>query len=435
MRKWSILGVLLVSGASVEAQVPYEPNTCRSAPSDTTFLPTSTTGSGNPSDPDVCDDNFGGGGAPCQTITNSFNITRVVGPGQAPYINSDGTLVNPDAYVANGIVSRYAYLQISWGAGFSFSTTFHFTINGQSIPGGDIAVVGQGSSWPYVVGAPPPSNVSGTLCLQFPIQYLRFATRNVGSMSMPTPGVNQVQVSSTNPQALATDDTTVHAGAVSLSFDAMAPIIMVHGWQSGPWWWGDSPSTATPCGPDKNYQTGKGTRNGGFDFVKPFSAGLYPFDCSLEITNTDDDQPGALLLQQKLLNCQNGGFPDANFMCPDGSGAIGKLTEFGAKHAHLVVHSKGGLWARQMLKNVSSQFNANGNQLFGIYSLTTLETPHLGSSLADLLIAGRTVPLLQLAALATIDVRILATLFRSSAGADDMQVAIATAFSGMWGSR
>ena len=50
--------------------------------------------------------------------------------------------------------------------------------------------------------------------------------------------------------------------------------------------------------------------------------------------------------------------------------------EFGAKHAHLVAHSKGGLDVREFL---ASTIPPN----FGVLSLTTLSTPHHGSVGAD----------------------------------------------------
>jgi pimeloyl-ACP methyl ester carboxylesterase len=347
MRSGLVIQILAVFALTVQGQV-YQPYACRNTASDTTFLPTSTTGSGNPTDSDVCDDNFGGGGAPCQTITNTFNITRVVGPGQAPYINSDGTLVNPDTYVANGIVSRYAYLQIGWAAGFSHSTTFHFTINGNPIPGGDIAVVGAADSWPYVVGAPPPSNGSGTVCLQVPIQYLRFATRNVGGL--PTPGVNQVQVSSTNPQALGTDDTTVQAGAGSLSFEAMAPIVLVHGIFADQSWF---------------------TTNG---FTTPWVAADVPYALA---TN-----PGAKDLDPGTIE-ETGTTLEA---------VIPALaSQFGVTKVHIVAHSKGGIWSRYFLAygpiSTDTHDPPTPNN-FGVLSLTTLDTPNNGSILADVVLGS-----------------------------------------------
>ncbi len=53
--------------------------------------------------------------------------------------------------------------------------------------------------------------------------------------------------------------------------------------------------------------------------------------------------------------------------------------------------------AMTVLYYPSSSVSAEAvNQLFGIYSLTTLSAPHLGSSLADLLVAAQKMPLWEL---------------------------------------
>ena len=418
--------IILVLAGSVQAQMPYEANTCRSTPSDTTFVPAAVVGSKDPNGGALCaTGSFDGS---CQSETTTFNITRVVGSGLTAQwnglpqsLNPDGSLANPTALIASGIVSRYAYLQVDWANGSADSTTLHFTINGYSISGGDIAA---------------ETGSGGSKCLQVPIAYLRFGVRNPGSNALPTAGANQVQVSSTNPYPQEYDDTEITAYARSLSFEAMAPIIMVHGWgqKTGPWWWGDSPSSKTPyCKTDP--QGSRKARDGGFNFVEPLVDGGYPFDCSLMINPPTALVPeGAPLLQNDLLQCHDGLVPDSNFVCQDGTQATGKLVEFGAKHAHLVAHSKGGLWAREMLYRMP--VDANGNQLFGIYSLTTLETPHLGSSLADLVVAAHTVPLLWavgVLGVPVLDFRILAAMKQDRAGADDLQVATATAYNTRWG--
>lgn len=63
------------------------------------------------------------------------------------------------------------------------------------------------------------------------------------------------------------------------------------------------------------------------------------------------------------------------------------LKRFGVSHVHLVAHSKGGFFARKLLKRAARGQNliAEGGTPYrlGVYSLTTLETPHHGNQMAD----------------------------------------------------
>jgi hypothetical protein len=62
------------------------------------------------------------------------------------------------------------------------------------------------------------------------------------------------------------------------------------------------------------------------------------------------------------------------------------LAKFGARHVNLVVHSKAGLFAREFL-----QMNAltDLQSQIGVISLSTLDTPHHGSVLADTVVRFR----------------------------------------------
>jgi hypothetical protein len=65
---------------------------------------------------------------------------------------------------------------------------------------------------------------------------------------------------------------------------------------------------------------------------------------------------------------------------------VGIATQYGyADGVHLVGHSKGGWWIRDMLPHLASD-SFNGTGVPGVYSVTTIDTPHHGSSLADLLV-------------------------------------------------
>jgi hypothetical protein len=246
------------------------------------------------------------------------------------------------------------------------------------------------------------------------------------------PGINEIEGHIRSDHGTA--GLSYSASALRLIFRAMAPVIMVHGWQGHPARWGDSPSTATPCGVDPNRsRTSAGTRDGGFGFIDALVAAKVPFDCSIQLDEGGTVSKTSNQLQDKLLACGEGTSvgsawqsPDANFLCPDGTAAKGILAQFGTKYAHVVTHSTGGLWARQMLKNVVSHPDSNGNHLFGIYSMTTFSPPSHGSVLADILNAARQAPLL---GIVTTDIRFLAALGQNRKGSNDLTVPNATLLS------
>jgi hypothetical protein len=101
------------------------------------------------------------------------------------------------------------------------------------------------------------------------------------------------------------------------------------------------------------------------------------------------------------------------------------LNEFGAKHAHIVAHSKGGLWTRAFLSDANT---GDPNTEVAVYSATTLETPHQGSYLADLATYGRQYPLTSFLTPIT-NWRFLLGFFKKNRrGAVDMTVAAMAGF-------
>ncbi len=257
---------------------------------------------------------------------------------QPPVINPDGTLVNPGAYVQNGIVSPKAYLFI--GATHSYDDeSIIVTFNGQVLTGGQCGITG------LVTGG----SGNGGGCYEVDISLVRFATRNPGAA--PIPGVNTVEISLTTNRPNLGDDTNSFDYAVgALSFQAMAPIVLVHG--SG----GEDGGYFNMPAPFQNYT------NLPFEpFIQPFLDGKYPFDNSINLN------------------------PETTIQA-DGGKLIPLLSQvaatFGAKHVHLIAHSKGGLNSRYALSQLNQQAKSQPSSL-GVYSLTTLSTPNHGSVLAD----------------------------------------------------
>jgi hypothetical protein len=91
-----------------------------------------------------------------------------------------------------------------------------------------------------------------------------------------------------------------------------------------------------------------------FDFIQPFQQLKIPFDNSINMATASITAHSSLLAS----------------LIPQ------KAAEFGARHAHVVAHSKGGLDTRDFLaRTIPSNF--------GVLSFTTLSTPHHGSVGAD----------------------------------------------------
>ncbi len=280
-------------------------------------------------------------------------INRVVGPGTPSEFASNGFLTDAswNSYVQNGVLSAKASLIL-----FKVDTMRMEA----SIPTG--TAVGVYVNDNFVGTYPTPINA----CIELSTKYLKFAQR-VLNRSTPTPAENRIAFtldfqSFTNYNNYFNENNTT-ANFGNISFQAMAPVIMVHGWNSGPWWWGPSqakdptPADLDGCGPD--LWTPNDQNNGRLDFIQPFIQAKIPFSCQVTIdpssSNVDD---GAVKLEARIRQ---------------------KAAEFGAKHVHLIGHSKGGLWVRAVLPLLQSDN-------LGVYSVTSIDTPHHGSSLADLLV-------------------------------------------------
>ena len=273
---------------------------------------------------------------------------------------------NWSTYVANGILSKTAYIQVyllnSADGGDPLPAHHHplipyvnghqdatFTLNWSLVN-------------PGIPGAQEPTDVCGAeiyiLNAQVPIstEFLKFPPRAANG-STPTRALNQIAFATDIPNGF----VSVEVG--TLSFQAMAPIVLVHGWRGGPWNF-ESP-TASPrvCTPDPKHPS-----NGGPDFVQALKDAKAPFDCSIVIDQQASIDDGAAVLGTKLPSI---------------------LNSFGVQHVHLIAHSKGGLFAREFLQK---NFESDPTTQIGVISLTTLETPHHGSVLSDTVVAFREDP-------------------------------------------
>lgn len=253
-------------------------------------------------------------------IHYKLDITRVVGGEGA--LDEDGQLENPQEAIANGILSASAKLTLAtcdagYGGGPLRWRSFadKVTVNGWTVHQKSLV-----------------SKESGYYKQDFevPIGFLRFAGRNKGGQ--PTPGENEIVITP-NLSEFETSDDGVMCGPevretylqpISLEFDAMSPVIMVHG-----------------NGSDGSFFDLKGDQSeGGFGFTEPFKQQKIPYDNGINFNPPSN-------------------FIDANRdelhgMVPEIAG------EFGAHRVHLVAHSKGGLDSRSYLETLSQTANPVG---------------------------------------------------------------------------
>jgi pimeloyl-ACP methyl ester carboxylesterase len=281
-------------------------------------------------------------------------------------VDSNGTIspTNADSLASNGVVSRKATLRFSVGDGRGDYALY---------PGqGDVPLLDEVSVNGNVLDKNDTSILFGpdggggeiTLTFKVGIEYLRFPHRTPGSVSSEVQnGVPNVVTIIPNFDVFSTSLGVLRCGSeerapgfgpASIEFDAMSPIVLVHGWNAGPWVWGPKPAQSSVCPVNP-----KNASDGGQNFVQTLIDAKAPFDCSLTIDQQVDIDQGTAQLSEKLP-------------------AI--LKSFGARHVNLIAHSKGGLYARGFLLDNAV---GDGRTRIGVISLTTLDTTHHGSVLAD----------------------------------------------------
>jgi pimeloyl-ACP methyl ester carboxylesterase len=276
-------------------------------------------------------------GAFTQTVSRSGGpiilnvpVKRVIGE-----VNDDGTLKYPQELVDNGVVLSKAKLKIpAYDVDYGAGERDHILFNGVEI--------GDSGSEAYLTGSDKAWEVSE---IDVPIELVRFGKRNPGAA--PDAGNNEVKImvqSNGGPERW-----RVAVGGAKIHFDALYPVVMVHGNNS--------------CG---NFFAGDWDCDGQAEpadewFTRPFTDKRIPFDNSITMPTDTIRRHGDFLLnsQKSIKNI---------------------AAEWGAKHVHLIAHSKGGLDTRDFLARLPSGDEPGE---LGVYSLTTLSTPHLGSVGAD----------------------------------------------------
>lgn len=306
-----------------QAASSMQPSTPTAAPSRSSPIPTPT-----PTDTHFVEDEGPGLDTDCRyrsagSLKFTVRVTRHVGQ-----VTSDGTLANAQALVSNGVISPTATLTMP-----AFDVDFNATPPSPYYPERDRILfnghpVGDLNAGAYLNGENNRWRVND---ITVPIEYVRFAQRGSGGAA-PTAGLNEIEI--LVDQANVPSGTDVWCTAIdwaAIKFDAIPPVVMIHGnGESGAFW-------------DR------------LNFTRPFQQAGMPYDNSISL-------PTAFIAE----NAQTL------------AGEIPRVArEFGVKHIHIVAHSKGGLDTRAFLKLLPTE-----GQL-AVMSLTTLSTPHHGSALAD----------------------------------------------------
>lgn len=140
---------------------------------------------------------------------------------------------------------------------------------------------------------------------------------------------------------------------MALEFEALAPIVMVHGIDSSYRWF---------------------TTRG---FVQAFDDARAPYYLAPSYARPDG------LTAARTARFDSFGDDRITGVIPQRLvHEIKRAAEdYGTDRVHIVAHSKGGLWSRAAIQLLAESGPANGK--VGVYSLTTIDTPHLGAAIAD----------------------------------------------------
>ena len=243
----------------------------------------------------------------------SVQVDRYVGP-----TNADGTLRDAAGLIAAGVISAKARLRMpAWDVDYSGSQDPSVS------PERDL-VSFNGYSFGYLTG---DNDVWKLNEFEIPIQNVKFpsspapeCTSSVpSSCPGPTPAQNDIRI---DIDTLNSDeDWCTEIDWATLSFDAMAPLMLIHGTNSGPDTWG-RPAPFTLQAFDCN-----GTPAAGSVSARLIELGI-PFDDCIQLEPNGSPDNNAQQLSTILPR---------------------KARKFGVENLHLVTHSKGATDSRKFL--------------------------------------------------------------------------------------
>ncbi|MCI5197396.1 MAG: hypothetical protein D3919_14505 [Candidatus Electrothrix sp. AW5] len=250
-------------------------------------------------------------------------ISRYVGE-----VDSNGHLLNVDELIANHVISAKVAIRLpAWdidihGGSSSYAPEHdRLFVNGQDMG----RLTGDDGIWKLNE-------------FQVDVRYLKFPSRS--NSGAPTPVKNEIQINI--DESNSDEKWCMAVDWVEISFDAMAPALLVHGTnaQSDSW---------EPV------------------FTNYLNNRHIPYSNNINLTANGTIDGNARLLRNRVNEL---------------------ATSFGVDHVHLIVHSKGGLDSRRFLSAHYAPNPPDGEP--EVLSLYTIDTPHHGTILSDLSVANRT---------------------------------------------
>ena len=300
----------------------------------------------------------------CETYVSGYSyikfplvIDRVVGPGVLNTdIDSQGKLIGLDQMVNNGVVARRQTLnfRISPGPRPSAAASGRYTLS---------VTINDSPAQTILVD----TSQGGEDFAAFSVDtsHLRFAARGPNAASVPIKGVNWIQIAGnfgevplSNPNVF----TTEYNWGISavLELRALYPVVLVHGWNAEETWFSGAPMQSGGTRFQASLDPG---------FATELNSRRIPFDMTLDLGRQVSIEDGASRLEK-----------DLNIV----------LKHYGVNHVHFIAHSKGGIFVRSVLKKAASPRplvdRDGGEYRLGVYSLTSLGTPHHGNRMADALL-------------------------------------------------
>ncbi|MFN0169762.1 MAG: esterase/lipase family protein, partial [Bryobacteraceae bacterium] len=282
------------------------------------------------------------------------DVTRVVSTPENYLPGDPGKLLNTSTMVSEGLLGAEAMLTINlWDnnyCGYSPSYCPNNPPDNPWLPVFDSIEV-NGCSVGQLTSE---QNRTVKNKLKVPVSCLKFGVYQ-GNGNPPTPGKNKVRITGRiqadkNGQPdCGNDARDPFISSVYLEIKALHPAFLIHGIDTDIFTWTDR------------------------GFISTFVDKFVPHQM-LYLQR----QNGPLLSGAGFPRFPDGTIPGTGGLVAN---AIQRAaTEYGANRVHLIAHSKGGLWSRHFMTDALR---------VGVYSLTTLDTPHRGSVAASVAEADR----------------------------------------------